>query len=36
MGEGEAVSTSSQAGRWETIAESGIDEAYWNVACATP
>jgi hypothetical protein len=33
MGEGEAVSTNADAGRWETIVEGALDEAYWQVAC---
>lgn len=34
MGEGAAVSTSGAPRRWEQIVAGGIDEAYWNVACA--
>ena len=33
MGEGTAVSTSARPGRWEAIVASGVDEAYWDVAC---
>lgn len=33
MGAGEAVGTSARAGRWESIVEGGVDEAYWKVAC---
>jgi hypothetical protein len=33
MGEGAPVSTSSRAGRWETVVAGGIDEAYLAVAC---
>lgn len=33
MGAGEAVGTSTRAGRWESIVEGGVDEAYWKVAC---
>ena len=35
MGAGEPVSTSARPGRWEAVHESGIDEAYLRVACAT-
>lgn len=34
MGEGEAVSTSSLAGRWEAVIEGGVDAAFWKLACA--
>jgi hypothetical protein len=34
MGEGEAVSTNAETGRWEPIVEGALDEAYWKVACA--
>ena len=33
MGAGDAVSTSALPGRWESIVEGGVDEAYWKVAC---
>jgi hypothetical protein len=33
MGAGEAVSTSAGPGRWESIVEGGVDEAYWKTAC---
>jgi hypothetical protein len=33
MGAGEAVSTSSRIGRWETVIAGGIDDAYLSVAC---
>ena len=33
MGAGEAVGTSSRVGRWESIVEGGVDEAYWRFAC---
>lgn len=33
MGAGEAVGTSTRAGRWESIVEGGVDEAYSKVAC---
>ena len=36
MGEGTAVSTSRTPGRWEPVLESGIDNAYWTVACSAP
>jgi hypothetical protein len=36
MGEGAAVSTSDTPGRWETILQGGIDDAYWAVACGAP
>ncbi len=34
MGAGAPVSTSTDPRRWEEIVAGGIDEAYWNVACA--
>jgi len=34
MGEGDVVSASHRPGRWEAVLEGGIDDAYWNVACA--
>ena len=34
MGEGTAVSSSNSPRRWEPIVAGGIDEAYWNFACA--
>lgn len=34
MGEGAAVAASDAPRRWEQIVAGGIDEAYWNVACA--
>ncbi len=34
MGEGEPVSRSARPGRWESVVDGGIDEAYWRVACA--
>jgi len=33
MGAGEAVGTSARMGRWESIVEGGVDEAYWDIAC---
>jgi hypothetical protein len=33
MGEGEAVSTRADAGRWESVVEGALDEAYWQIAC---
>ena len=33
MGTGEAVSSSARPGRWESIVEGGVDEAYWKTAC---
>jgi len=34
MGRGEAVKTSTHSGRWESVHEEGIDDAYLRVACA--
>jgi hypothetical protein len=34
MGAGEAVSTSAETGRWESIVDGALDEAYWKIACA--
>jgi hypothetical protein len=33
MGEGVPVSRSTHTGRWEEVAEGGIDESYWRFAC---
>jgi hypothetical protein len=33
-GEGGVVSQARRTGRWETVVEGGVDEAYWRVACA--
>ena len=33
MGEGEVVSASDRAGRWERVVAGGIDEAYLQFAC---
>jgi len=35
MGEGAPVSTSHSPRRWEGVVPGGIDEAYWQVACAS-
>jgi hypothetical protein len=35
MGEGVPVSTSHRPGRWETVLEGGIDDAYLRIACGT-
>ncbi len=35
MGAGDAVSTNTRSGRWETIVAGGIDAAYWEIACST-
>ncbi|MGH8764708.1 MAG: surface-adhesin E family protein [Burkholderiales bacterium] len=32
-GEGGAVSQVQGAGRWEAVAEGGVDDAYWRAAC---
>jgi hypothetical protein len=34
MGAGEAVGTSARVGRWESIVEGGVDDAFWQVACS--
>jgi hypothetical protein len=34
MGAGEAVSTSTAPGRWETVVDGGIDDAFWQIACS--
>ena len=36
MGEGEVVSTSARAGRWEGVVAGGIDEEFLRVACTRP
>jgi hypothetical protein len=33
LGTGEAVGASTRAGRWESIVEGGVDEAFWRFAC---
>jgi hypothetical protein len=34
MGQGAAVSSSSAPRRWEAVAEGGIDDAFWQIACS--
>ena len=34
MGEGEVASASDRSGRWEDVHAGGIDEEFWQFACA--
>jgi hypothetical protein len=34
MGQGAPVSSSSSPRRWEAVAEGGIDDAFWQIACS--